>query len=119
MALGLLLLGRHVALLGLAGATALGPSEIRASQEGPEWGEPAAHVPARYVQDVWRACQAADRILHDPPFWIAVAALGTTVATGCLLGSRSGRVRTADLVGILALGELAWRGFALIQVAPA
>ena len=27
--------------------------------------------------------------------------------------------RTADLVGLLALGELAWHGFALIQVAPA
>lgn len=119
MALGLLLLGRHVALFGLAGTTALSPSEIRASQGGPEWGESAAYVPARYVQDVWRACQAADRILHDPPFWIAVAALGAVVATGCLRGSRTGRPWTADLVGLLALGELAWHGFALIQVAPA
>jgi len=118
MVLGLLLLGRHVGLLALAGTTALSLSEIRASQEGPEWAEPAAYVPARYVRDVWRACQAADRILHDPPFWIAVAALGTAVATGCLLASRQGRPRVADLVGLLALGELAWHGFALIQVAP-
>ena len=55
---------------------------------------------------------------HDPPFWLAVAALGTAVVSGCLGGLRTGRSRTADLVGLLALGELAWHGFALIQVAP-
>jgi hypothetical protein len=115
----LLLLGRQVGLLGLAGTTAMSPSEIRALQGGPEWAGSAALVPPRYVQDVWRACQAADRILHDPPFWIAVAALGTVVVTGCLGNSHTGRFWTADLVGLLALGELAWHGFALIQVAPA
>ena len=119
MVLGLLLLGRQVGLLGLAGTTDMNPSETRAVQGGPEWTESVSFVPPRYVHDVWRACQAAVRILHDPPFWIAVVALGTAVAAGCLGGSRARRSRTADLVGLLAIGELAWHGFALIQVAPA
>jgi hypothetical protein len=119
MVLGFLLMCKQIGLLGLAGTTALSPSEIRAIQGGPQWSGSAALVPARYVQDVWRACQAADRILHDFPFWITVAALGSVVVAGCLSESRAGRTWTADLVGLLALGELAWHGFALIQVAPA
>ena len=119
MVLGFLLMCKQIGLLGLAGTSALSPSEIRAIQGGPQWSGSTALVPARYVQDVWRACQATDRILHDFPFWIAVAALGSVVVAGCLGNSRAGRAWTADLVGLLALGELAWHGFALIQVAPA
>src|SRR5208282_3307961 len=58
LVLGLLLLGRQAGLLVLAGTTAMSPSEIRAVQGGTEWAASAALVPPRYVQDVWRACQA-------------------------------------------------------------
>ena len=43
-------------------------------------------------KNLWRAGRAADRILHDPPFWITVAAMGAAVGLGCL-GMRWGRVR--------------------------
>ena len=70
-------------------------------------------------KNLWRAGRAADRILHDPPFWITVAAMGAAIGLGCL-GMRWGsRAAAARLTGLLCLCELAWHGFALIQVAPA
>jgi hypothetical protein len=70
-------------------------------------------------KNLWRAGRAADRILHDPPFWITVAAMGAAIGLGCL-GMRWGaRAAAVRLTGLLCLCELAWHGFALIQVAPA
>jgi hypothetical protein len=117
--IGLLISGKQVGLFGLAGSTNMSLSEIKVLQGGSQWTAPAALVPSRYVQDIWRSCQAADRILHDPPFWITIATLGVAVAVGCMGKARKGKFWKADLIGLLALGELAWHGFALIQVAPA
>ena len=70
-------------------------------------------------KNLWRAGRAADRILHDPPFWITVAAMGAAIGLGCLGVRWRARAAAAKLTGFLCLCELAWHGFALIQVAPA
>ena len=116
---GLLVVCRQLGLLGLVGSIAATPAELRSLQTSVEWTEPTAFVPPRYAREVWRACRGADRILHDPAFWITAVALGTAVTAGCLPWWRSGRRLAVELIGLLALCELAWQGFALIQVAPA
>ena len=108
---GLLLVCRQVGLLGLVGRTTTSLADLRSLQGSSEWTQPTAFVPPRYARDVWRACQAADRILRDPAFWITVAALGTAAAAGCLRWWPTGRRCAADLIGLLALSELAWQGF--------
>jgi hypothetical protein len=76
-------------------------------------------VPHRYVGDVWRAGRAADRILHDSVFWAVTVGAVALSALGCLRARWISRARLADLLGLMALGELAWQGVLLIQVAPA
>jgi hypothetical protein len=66
-----------------------------------------------------RAGLGVNRIVSNPAFWIMTATIGSVAAAGCLCSSRRARRRAADLLGLLALGELAWYGFAVLQVAPA
>ncbi len=115
----LLATGRQLALFCLVGTASLNLSEVQSARKGREWDEPAALVAARYAPDVWRACQATDRLLHDRVFWITGLALSGAVGAGCLAATRTGRSRMADLIGLLALCELAWHGQALLKVAPA
>ena len=62
---------------------------------------------------------AAARIMKEPSFWVKTLLVGAVAATGCFCVSSRNRRRAADLLGLMALGELAWCGFALIQVTPA
>ncbi len=66
-----------------------------------------------------RAALAADRVLHDPCFWVSVATLGTIAVAASLLQSRPARFCAVGFMGLLALGELAWSGFGLLQTAAA
>jgi hypothetical protein len=70
-------------------------------------------------KNLWRAGRAAERILHDSPFWITVAAMGSAIGLGSLGKCWKAREGGVKLIGLLCLCELAWHGFALIQVAPA
>jgi hypothetical protein len=62
---------------------------------------------------------AAERILHDPAFWLAGGSLGLLVACACMLGSESARRGILPALVILALAELGSQGFTLIQVTSA
>ncbi|MGC8643894.1 MAG: hypothetical protein ACP5XB_28880, partial [Isosphaeraceae bacterium] len=68
---------------------------------------------------VCRAGRGVSRILSDLPFQLAVTSIGILTASGCLCSRKRSRRRVADLLGLLALGELCWYGLALLQVAPA
>jgi hypothetical protein len=72
----------------------------------------------RASKNALRVWWATGRILHDPPFWITVSALSATISLGCLSSRWPIRRSAVNLIGLLALGELAWHGFALIRVAP-
>ena len=87
-----------------------------AAATGGDLSYPSSAPPAKSGDRVYRA---TGRILQDPPFWAAVAMLGLVVGLGFLDSRRPIRGRAIQLLGLLALGELAWHGFALIQVAPA
>ena len=84
-----------------------------------EPSEPTNHPLRRHSDGLWIASRGVGRILEDPCFWITITAVGTVTAVGCLGSGRTGRRRAADLLGLVALGELAWHGFAVLQVAPA
>ena len=71
------------------------------------------------LTSVERAWRATDRILHDPACLVTVAMLGLVVGLGFLRVRPKISAHAVHLLGLLALAELAWHGFALIQVAPA
>lgn len=77
------------------------------------------HLPCDQFDGLRRAGRAASRILDAPPFWFTITSLGILSAAGCVCSGRLRRRRIADLLGLLALGELGWYGFVLLQVAPA
>ena len=66
-----------------------------------------------------RTAAAAVRVLGNGCFWLALAAMATVI----LLASQSRvprmRRSAGGLLGLLAMAELAWCGFALLSVAPA
>jgi hypothetical protein len=66
-----------------------------------------------------RAARAASRVLGDKRFWSAIGGMMVLIGVGCgPIGARRRR-GIVGLVGLFALGELGWYGYALIQVAPA
>jgi hypothetical protein len=65
-----------------------------------------------------RPALAAQRVLHDPRFWLAATGLSTLMAMACVGKRERWRDAAGRLTGLLALGELGWAGFALVQVAP-
>ena len=77
---------------------------------------PASTLPVKSVE---RVSRAAGRILQDPPFWAAAAMIGLVVGLGFLDNRRPIRGHAVFLLGLLAMAELAWHGFTLIQVASA
>jgi hypothetical protein len=66
-----------------------------------------------------RTARAASRVLADARFWTAIGGLALLIAVGCGPIGPRGRRRLVGLIGVLALGELGWYGFSLIQVTPA
>jgi hypothetical protein len=70
-------------------------------------------------RNLWRLRAASRQLLGSAPFWITMIGLSIAAAAGCLSTRTSIRRISARFMGVLALGELAWYGFALIQVAPA
>ncbi len=82
-------------------------------------GPEAAIGPLRRPPPVNRAALAADRLLHDPAFWMTLAAIGATLLAGSSCRHRRARSLTAAFVGLVALCELGWLGFDLLKTAPA
>lgn len=66
-----------------------------------------------------RTAMAASRVLGDRGFQLALGG-ATTLALAAMLpvGARRRRI-IVSLLGVVALAELGWRGFSLLQVAPA
>ncbi|MHB1557616.1 MAG: hypothetical protein ACYC61_09065 [Isosphaeraceae bacterium] len=66
-----------------------------------------------------RAAMAASRVLGDRGFQLALGG-GMTLAIAAMfpIGTRRRRI-IVGLLGVVALAELGWRGFSLLQVAPA
>ena len=119
MVLGLLLVCRQVGLLGLAGTTALSPAELRRSR-----GARNGSNQARWCRPV--ISRTSGERARPPITSCTIRLSGSRsraweswFAAGCLRNARSRPRRAAELLGLLAIAELAWHGFALIQVAPA
>jgi hypothetical protein len=72
----------------------------------------------RPSKNVRRVGQATGRILHDPAFWITIAGLATVIGVGCLPRAQPYRRLLISLLGLMALAELGWHGFAVVRVAP-
>jgi hypothetical protein len=117
--IGLLLLARYGGLASFTIAPEDSGSVVEAVRERVGRWELLSHPLPRHAVDFWRTWRAAGRILEEPAFWLTIAAVGTVTAAGCLRRRGSGCPWAADLLGVVALGELAWYGFAMIQVAPA
>jgi hypothetical protein len=66
-----------------------------------------------------RTALAASRVLRDGGFWLAMGGMLLLSAWGCRPVEDRGRRSLASLFGLVALVELGWGGFSLIQVAPA
>ena len=64
-----------------------------------------------------RTARAASRVLHDGGFWLALLSLSSLALMGCRPGNH--RRLLGSLVGLVAMAELGWSGFSLLQVAPA
>ena len=82
-------------------------------------GTPGTDRPQSSSKNGDRVGRATGRILTDPPFWTTSAMLGLVVGLGVLDRRGTTRSLAVQLLGLLALGELAWHGVALMQVAPA
>jgi hypothetical protein len=119
LVVGLLLASRQVGLANLPSTAEGGVAAQGTAQPLAGRWDLSGHPAPRHPQDSWRTARAARRILEDPAFWLTIAAVGTVTAAGCLRGRCLDRPRLADLLGVVALVELAWYGFAMIQVAPA
>jgi hypothetical protein len=66
-----------------------------------------------------RAGLAAQRVLHDPRFWLSAGGLAILIGIGCVVHGERWRRTAGALAGLLALVELGWAGYSLVQVAPA
>jgi hypothetical protein len=66
-----------------------------------------------------RTALAAFRVLRDGGFWLAMGGMLLLIAWGCRPMDDRGRRFLASLFGLVAIVELGWGGFSLIQVAPA
>jgi len=66
-----------------------------------------------------RMAAAAARVLHDDCFWLIVGGITALIGIGCLARGWRARRLAGGLFGLLAICELGWYGFSLLQVAPA
>jgi hypothetical protein len=110
-----------VGFLGVArnlGITAKTPSPALRASMVARPGEMPEPMPAKPPAH-GRVAMAADRILQDPAFWVALAATAAITIVASLCSSRGARERTVRLLGLLALCELGWSGYALVKTAPA
>jgi len=66
-----------------------------------------------------RAAEAATRILNDGCFWFTLSGMAALLVVGCLpLSTRNPRL-AGGFIGLLALAELGWQGYAHVPIAPA
>ncbi len=66
-----------------------------------------------------RTAQAAARVLHDGGFWFALGGMLVLASWGCRPMDDRRRQLLGSLFGLVAMAELGWSGFSLIQVTPA
>ncbi|MGP0065624.1 MAG: hypothetical protein ACLQGP_18725 [Isosphaeraceae bacterium] len=66
-----------------------------------------------------RTARAANHVLHDGGFWFALVGMSLLCLWGCRPIDDRSRRRLGNLFGLIAIAELGWCGYALIQVAPA
>ena len=65
-----------------------------------------------------RTAAAIIRVLTNGCFWFALAGMTASIHLGSLFRSPEIRRRATGLLGLLALCELGWYGFALLRVVP-
>ncbi len=97
-------------LIGSRGTPELGP-----------WTKPIAASPIAPPRppSKGRTAMAASRVLGDRGFQLALGGAMALAFAGMLpIGARRRRI-IVGLLGAVALAELGWRGFSLLQVAPA
>jgi hypothetical protein len=116
---GLLMLAKQAALPGASGPPADRPRSLSAGPGGEDHSPPARRPVHRQLEDLRRVGRGAARIVSDPLFWMTIVGVGSVAAVGCRSARPRDRRRSAELLGVLALAELAWCGFALLRVAPA
>ncbi len=66
-----------------------------------------------------RTALASARVLQNGGFWFSMLSMGVLAILGCQPVGDRGRRLIGSLFGLVAMIELGWSGFALIQVAPA
>ena len=66
-----------------------------------------------------RTALASARVLQDGGFWFAMVSMGSLAVLGCQPLWRPRSTHLGSLFGLVAMIELGWSGFALIQVTPA
>ncbi len=66
-----------------------------------------------------RTARAAARVLEDGGFWLALGGMLALARWGCRPMDDRRRRLVGSLFGLVAMAELGWSGFSLIQVAPA
>jgi hypothetical protein len=75
--------------------------------------------PARHPQNFSRTFEAARRVLEDDCFRFTLGGLAALLALGCAPHVRRTPRLAGSLMGVLALCELGWHGYSVLQVAPA
>jgi hypothetical protein len=68
---------------------------------------------------VSRLAIAANRVLHDRGFWFALCATAAVIGVGSFYPGKRAQHRAFRLIGLVALIELGFSGFSLLQTAPA
>jgi hypothetical protein len=66
-----------------------------------------------------RSAMAAERVLDGPGFWLALGGLMILLGMGCVYQRDRWRRTAGALLGLVAVLELGWAGYSLIEVAPA
>ena len=66
-----------------------------------------------------RTARAAARVLQDGNFWLAIGGMLALASLGCRVRESRHRRLVGSLFGVVALAELGWSGFSLMEVTSA
>jgi hypothetical protein len=105
--------------IGLLLAIRIGDKPARRDAESASGGRASAKSGPLRPPSSGRVARAASRVLGDPRVWSAIGGTAIVVIVGYQpIGIRRRRA-IVGLIGLVALGELGWYGFALLRVTPA
>jgi hypothetical protein len=74
-------------------------------------------VPAK-PPSAGRPAMAAERVVSDCGFWFALAGIAVLIGVAGVCSRQGGRQLALRSLGLLALCELGWSGYALLKTAP-